>query len=153
MARMVFFSFDYDDVWRVNIVRNSDITKKTIDEAGYIDKAEFEKIEKKGDDAVRKWIDDQLKGTSVTAVLIGAKTSESKWVRYEINHSVTKNNSLLGIYVHNIKDASGKRGIKGKDPFVALGYGGIKTYDWIEDNGYFNLADWVEQAYLEAQFN
>ena len=69
------------------------------------------------------------------------------------SHSVTKNNGLLGIYVHNIKDASGKRGIKGKDPFVALGYGGIKTYDWIEDNGYFNLADWVEQAYLEAQFN
>lgn len=47
MARKVFFSFDYDDVWRVNIVRNSDITKKRIDEAGYIDKAEFEKIEKK----------------------------------------------------------------------------------------------------------
>ena len=79
MARKVFFSFDYDDVWRVNVIRNSDVTKKSAEVAGFIDKAKFEEV-KKGADAIRKWIDQQMEGTSVTVVLIGANTSESEWV-------------------------------------------------------------------------
>lgn len=100
----VFFSFHYEnDVNRANVVRNSWVIRGNID-AGFIDKAEFEKIKEKGDDAVYDWIDEQLIGTSVTAVLIGAETSNRKFVKYELQQSYARGNKIIGIYIHNIKD-------------------------------------------------
>ena len=47
MARRVFFSFHYErDIWRVNQVRHTWITKDSIEEAGYIDAADFEEVER-----------------------------------------------------------------------------------------------------------
>jgi hypothetical protein len=108
MARRVFFSFEYEhDVTRANVVRKSGMTKG-IEDAGYIDAAEFEKVKKKGDAAVQAWIDDQLKGTSVTAVLVGEYTCSSRWVKYEIGASEKRGNGLLGIDVSQIEDLQGK---------------------------------------------
>ena len=71
MARRVFFSFHYErDSWRAGQVRNSGAFKD-IDDAGYWDHAKWEEVKKKGDSAISKWIDDALKGSSVTVVLIG----------------------------------------------------------------------------------
>ena len=52
---------------------------------------------------MQKWIDEQMKGTSVTVVLIGAETSTRPHVGYEIAESHKKGNGMLGIYIHNIK--------------------------------------------------
>ena len=47
MARRVFFSFHYErDVWRANVVRKSWVTKPDRKTAGFIDAAEFEKIQR-----------------------------------------------------------------------------------------------------------
>lgn len=43
MARKVFFSFKYEDFSRANVVRNSWVTQGK-EAAGFIDKAQFEKI-------------------------------------------------------------------------------------------------------------
>ena len=65
--KKVFYSFHYDnDVTRAWVVRNSWVTKPNRTSSGVIDKAEFEKIKKDGDAAVKRWIDSQLIGTSVT---------------------------------------------------------------------------------------
>ena len=83
MARRVFFSFHYDnDINRSMIVRNSWVTQGK-EAAGFIDKAEFEKMKRKGEKEVYKWIDKQLEGTSVTVVLIGAETLSRPFVQYE----------------------------------------------------------------------
>lgn len=152
MGRRVFFSFHYEkDVWRAGQVRNSWITKPDREAAGFWDAVAWEEVKKKDEAAVNKWIDKQLEGTSVTIVLIGAETSEREYVQYEINQSWNKRNGLIGIYINNLKDQKEKTDIKGSDPFVKLGYTGIKTYDWINDNGYKNLGDWIEAAYQRAQ--
>lgn len=152
MVRKVFFSFHYKrDVWRVNQVRNSWVTKEDIEDAGYIDASEFEKIEKQGENVVKRWINEQLEGTSVTVVLIGAETSERYYVQYEINQSWSKGNGLIGIYIHNLKDQNGNIDYKGLDPFIKLGYKGIRTYDWVNDDGYNNISEWIELAYQRAQ--
>ncbi len=39
-----------------------------------------------------------MDGTSVTCVLIGSQTANSRWVKYEIEQSIEKGNGLLGIY-------------------------------------------------------
>ena len=72
MARRVFFSFEYGDVSRARLVRNSWVTQIR-EAAGFVVAAEFEKIKQQGDQAVRNWINRQLNGTSVTVVLVGAE--------------------------------------------------------------------------------
>src|ERR1700687_3556392 len=84
MTRHVFFSFHYQrDIVRVNQIR---ILPEVIDEAaaGFKDSSLWEEAKKKGDDAVKKLIDDGLRGTSVTVVCIGNKTAGRKFINYEI---------------------------------------------------------------------
>ena len=107
MPRRVFFSFKYEDVSRAMIVRNSWVTQGKI-AAGFIDKADFEKVKKQGDAAIKKWIDSQFEGTSVTVILVGEKTCSSRWVKYEIDKSIERGNGLLGIDISKIKDLQGE---------------------------------------------
>jgi hypothetical protein len=140
MARKVFFSFKYEDVTRAMVVRNSAITKGE-DTAGFIDKADFEAVERKGKQAIKNWIDDQLKGTTVTVVLVGEKTCDSEWVAYEIAQSKLRGNGLLGIDISKIKDLKGNTTERcGRIPE------GYDFYRWNTDDGYSNLGDWVEKA-------
>ena len=117
MARRAFFSFHYErDVWRAGQVRNSWVSKDC-EEAGFWDAASWEEVKKKGNPAIEKWIDDQLKGTSVTVVLIGAQTSTREYVGYEIKQSHVKGNCMLGIYIHSMKDSSGQTDTNGNNLF------------------------------------
>ncbi|MCZ2224253.1 MAG: TIR domain-containing protein [Chitinophagales bacterium] len=156
MARRVFFSFHYkNDVWRANQVRNSWVTQGK-EAAGFIDSADFEKLEKEGEDAVKRWINNQLNGTSVTVVLIGSETSSRKYVRYELQKSYEKGNGIVGVLIHNLKDKDGKTSTKGDTTFGELGkdkdgnpvyfFQIAKTYDYIDDNGYKNLGNWIETS-------
>ena len=106
MARVVFFSFDYDDVWRVNQVRKSGAFVGE-QRAGFRDKAEYEQVKRQGDNAIKSWIRTQMQGCSVTCVLIGTATHRSKWVRFEINESINKGMGLVGVYMHKLKDEQG----------------------------------------------
>lgn len=152
MARRVFFSFHYErDIWRASQIRNSWVTKPDREAAGFWDAASWEEIKKKGDEAIKQWIRDQLKGTSVTVVLIGTETSKRKYVHYEIEESWDRGNGLIGVYIHNMKDKDSKTEPKGEDPFVAMGYKNFWTYDWVDNDGYQNLGSWVESAYDRAQ--
>lgn len=145
MTRHVFFSFEYEeDVSRAMVVRNSWVTQDR-SAAGFIDAADFEKIEDEGDEAVKNWIDEQLERTSVTVVLIGRKTCDSRWVKYEIEKSIERGNGLLGIDISKIKDLSKKTSVCcGKIP------AGHDFYSWTDDNGYENMGNWIEKAAKSA---
>ena len=160
MARRVFFSFHYErDIWRANQVRNSWVTKDR-EEAGFVDAASWEAIQRQGDEAIKRWIKNQLEGTSVTVVLIGKETAQREWVKHEIIESYNKGNGLLGVYIHNIKDQNGYTDTKGTNPFDLLHIEreGRKVllsemysiYDWVLNDGYHNFADWVEEAARKA---
>ncbi len=143
MAHRTFFSFHYErDVTRASVVRKSSVTKTSID-PDWIEAGIWEEAKTKGETAVKKLITEALKNTTVTAVLIGAKTSERKWVREEINQSEQRGNGLFGIYIHNIKSFAGQTDSKGTNPLPSK----YKTYDWVNDDGYTNLGKWVDAAY------
>src|SRR4030042_3343142 len=161
MARRVFFGFDYDrDIWRVSQVRNCWLAKPERETAGFVDAASWEEGKWKGKEAVQKWIDRELEGTSVTVVLIGYKTSSSEFVDYEIKQSRSLGKGLFGIYIHNLKNQDGKTDFKGKNPFEnfciqendEMTYLSqiYPTYDWVDSDGYNNFADWVERAVRKA---
>ena len=92
-----------------------------------------------------------MNGTSVTVVLIGAETASRPYVQYEIEHSWTIDNGLIGIYIDSVKDSDGNTDVRGEDPFEKMGWTNFKTYDWVYDGGYENLGDWIEAAYDRAQ--
>jgi hypothetical protein len=144
MARKVFFSFHYADLWRANVVRNSG-TIEGYAVAGFHDASVWEETKMKGETAVQHLIDAGLEGTSVTVVLIGAETVNRQWISYEIERSVARNNGLLGIRIEAIKDQYGKAGASGSIP-EALSKAGAPVYVW----EYGKLGLWVEDAYKRA---
>lgn len=161
MARKVFFSFHYtNDIWRVSQVRNSWLLRKDSETQPFYDKADWEKIKKSSDKAIENWIEQQLKGCSVTVVLIGSETASREWVLHEIKRSYELGKGIIGVYIHNLKDQSSKTSNKGKNPFDywSITKNGKKvsfstlypTYDYILDDGKANLGEWIEEAAKEA---
>lgn len=142
MARKVFFSFHYDrDSWRVAQVRNSNVVSSYAKNP-FFDKADWESIKRQGDDAIKAWIDDQLKGTSVTVVLLGKETGNRKWVKYEIQQSVALGKGLIGIDISKIKDSQGQTDETGPNPLPK----GTPYYGWNKAEGAKNLGAWIEAA-------
>ena len=155
MARSVFYSFHYqNDISRVMIVRNRWVTYGGQIVSGVIDHAEFEKIKRSGEASIKRWIDEQLKGTSATIVLIGAETLNRPYVQYEICQSRNKGNALIGVYINNLRDLSGNTSIAcnrhtciGQKNNMPIYFDEISTiYDYCYDDGYNNLNRWVESA-------
>lgn len=156
MSRKVFFSFHYqNDISRSMVVRNSWVTQGK-EAAGFIDKAEFEKLKRAGDSAVKRWIDSQLYGTSVTVVLIGSETLDRPFVKYEICESITRGNAIIGVFIHNVKDMVTKStSLKGNAHTIIDSRDGCAVYfdeicdglyDYIDQDGYNNLGSWIEAA-------
>lgn len=168
MPRRVFFSFHYQrDIWRVNIVRNHAKVKSGYQEAGYWDCSLWESTKRTGENSLKRLINSGLQNTSVTVVLIGTETSERKWVKYEIEKSYERGNGILGIYIHNVKDRTGKTDLKGHNPFdsftveqpsrfsyIPKTYVSMSqifpTYDWFYNDGYNHFSKWVEDAARSA---
>jgi hypothetical protein len=157
MARRVYFAFHYQkDISRVNVVRNSGMIQGS-DQAGFYDASLWEKARKTGDDAIKRMINDGLKGTSVTVFLLGAETAGRPWVRYELHKSCDNGSGLLAVYIHNIKNLEGHCGSQGANILeqfhITEAHGSkvllsqrYRTYDWVYNDGYKNLGTWVEEA-------
>lgn len=156
MARKVFYSFHYkNDHWRVSQVRNMGV----VEGQPLLSDNDWEEVEKGGDSAIEKWIDEQLNGKSCLVVLIGEKTSNRKWVKHEIKKAWEAKKGVVGVYIHNLKDKDSNQSSQGANPFDNVTVDGKKlsetvkaynppyststnTYDHIKDN----ISSWVEEA-------
>lgn len=156
MARKVFFSFHYArDVRRIVQVRNSWVVRAKGEAQPFYDAADFEEAKKRVG-GIEKWIEDQLKGTSVTVVLFGAETYNREWVRHEIKRSYKLNKGILAIDIHRIKDPLLGADVQGQNPldYWHVEQNGRKvpfsslynTYDWVNNDGYNNMSTWIEAA-------
>ncbi len=104
MARRVYFAFHFErDIFRVNVVRNANVVLGT-GRSGFFDKSEYEEVKRKSATEIARRIREKMKGTSVTAVLIGRDTWQRAWVDYEIQESIANNNGLLGVYIHHVSN-------------------------------------------------
>ena len=158
MSRRIFYSFHYiPDNWRASQIRNIG----AVEGNKPVSDNDWEAVKKGGDKAIQKWIDDQLDGRSCTVILIGKDTAGRKWINYEIEKSWNSNKGVLGIYIHNLKDANGNQTTKGSNPFAAFTIerdgaklssivkdydppytDSKKVYDYISQN----LSAWIEDA-------
>jgi len=156
MARKVFYSFHYKlDHWRVSQVRNMGI----VEGQPILSDHDWEAVEKGGDTAIQKWIDEEMKGKSCVVVLVGKQTANRKWVNYEIMKAWNDKKGVLGIYIHNLKNSDGYQATQGTNPFDFINRGETKlssivkcynppytdskdVYDYIKNN----IDAWVEAA-------
>lgn len=160
MARKVFYSFYYKaDAWRAAQVRNMGVVEGNEP----VSDNDWEQITKGGDEAIKRWIDEQIKDKSCCVVLIGSQTADRKWVKYEIKKAWSDSKGVLGVYIHNLKDQYGTTCQKGRNPFdnVKIKVNNVEkslsqivkaydppytdstnVYSYIKDN----LASWVEEA-------
>lgn len=68
MSRKVFYSFHFTpDSWRASQVRNIGIVEGNQP----VSDNDWEDVKRGGNDAIQKWINNQLHGRSCTIVLIG----------------------------------------------------------------------------------
>jgi len=156
MARKVFYSFHYKpDHWRVSQVRKMGI----VEGQPLLSDHDWEEVEKGGDTAIEKWIDDQMTGKSCIVVLIGKDTASRKWVKHEIKKAWDAKKGVVGIYIHNLKNKDSEQTTQGSNPFDNITVGDKKlssivkahnppyststnVYDHIKSN----VDDWVEKA-------
>ncbi|MFH1778863.1 MAG: TIR domain-containing protein [Candidatus Omnitrophota bacterium] len=158
MARKVFYSFHYKpDNWRASQVRNMGV----IEGNAPVSDNDWEQITRGGDEAIKRWINEQLDGKSCSVILIGTNTAGRKWITYEIKKTWNDDKGVLGIYIHNLEDREGKQSAKGNNPFdyLTMNQDGkklssiVKAYDPPFSTGTYvygyikdHLTDWVEEA-------
>lgn len=154
----VFYSFHFDnDVFRVQQIRNMGV----IDGNEPVSPNEWEQLKAKGDPAVERWIDDNMKYKRCVVVLIGSDTANRPWVRYEIKKAWNDGRGLLGIYIHNLKCPRTGMCTKGRNPFELLNVGGrpmsslVQVYDPSGWAAYADIARnmqiWVATAIASAK--
>jgi MTH538 TIR-like domain (DUF1863) len=126
MSRRTFFSFHYKpDVSRAWVVRNSWVTKVAQGEredAGFFDSSVFEASKRESDDALKRFLREGLKNTTVTCVLVGAETCLRRWVRYEIFRSFIRGNGLLAVRIHSIGSIHSPDALLGSNPFDCVAF-------------------------------
>ena len=156
VTRRVFFSFNYKaDNWRASQVRNMGAIEGNLAASDN----DWEKITAAGDEAIKRWINAQMKGRTCTVVLVGANTAGRKWIKYEIKKSWLDGKGLLGICIHNLVNSKGDNSSKGRNPFSGFKVGEeklsniVKLYDppyTTSKNAYDyikkNIADWIKDA-------
>jgi hypothetical protein len=151
-----FLSFHYSaDNWRVSQVKNIG----AIDEQPILSANKWEEIKKQGDDAIKEWIETNMRGKECLVVLVGAQTAGRRWVKHEIRRACEKGIGVLGVYIHNLKDAEGKQSSQGSNPFTGMVVDGVsvssfaKTHDppyqtstYVYDHIAENIEAWIAEA-------
>lgn len=157
----VYYCFHYErDSQRVQQILNMGV----VEGQPVLNSQAWEKIKEKGDSAIEKWIDEQMKYKTAVVVLIGTKTDTREWVLYEIKKAWNEKRPLLGIRIHGLADLTGATGSLGGNPFAKVDLQNGKTaaasvpifsprgsdskaiYADIKSN----LKSWVEQGYKRA---
>jgi len=156
MARAVFYSFHYKpDNWRASKVRQMG----ALEGNQLLSDNDWEDVTSGGEQAIKNWIAEQMRGKLCEVVLIGASTAGRKWVKYEIEKAWDDRKGVVGVYIHNLLDSSGRSSSKGANPFGGVARQGrylssiVKAYDppyvtstFVYEHIRDNVAEWVEEA-------
>lgn len=124
MVRKCFFSFHYKpDSQRASMVRQIGVIEGNQPATDN----DWEAIASGSDDAIKKWIAEQIYGKSCTVVLVGSNTANRKWINHEIIKSWNDEMGVVGIYIHGLKNLDGNTCAKGDNPFDYITHGPTKN--------------------------
>jgi hypothetical protein len=104
VRRMAYFAFDFDDVIRVNNVRQTGKIGFRVAprSRGFLDRSVWESRNINTSPGLKQLMQGAMKFSSVVCVLIGTNTWFSRWVRYEIAQAVVDERGLFAIDLNSI---------------------------------------------------
>lgn len=157
----VFYSFHYDrDYWRVQQV----MQMGSLEGQKILNPQEWEAVKRRGEQAIKNWISDQMKYKTGVVVLVGSETASRKWVLHEIAYAWDNYKPLVGIRIHGLADRNKKTDRQGPNPFEKVPLkgggttadsvplfnpGGLTSKD-VYANIQSNLKTWVASAYKRS---
>jgi hypothetical protein len=104
VKRKVYFAFDFDDLMRVNNVRQ--VGKIGPREASnprtFSDRSIWESRNIKNEENLKNLMRGAIRHSSAVCALIGANTWRSRWAKYEIARAVIDERGLLAVHVNSI---------------------------------------------------
>src|SRR5260221_2561166 len=137
MARRVFISYQHQDRMQAkgfNLLR----WNKNVD-LEFVGRHLLDPVDSKNEEYIAKKVQEEMAGTSVTVVLLGKETSQSEWVRWEIEKSLEKKNGVVAIKLDNKVPDPSRDSPVGK----ALHEAGAEIIGWEPDS--FEAA--IERAF------
>ena len=122
--RRAFFSFHFDDIMRVNNVRNAwKITHPdSSSNRSFRDSSLWGNNKLENPESVKQLIRAGVLNTSAVCVLAGSMTWERRWVRYEIARAIVDGRGLLTVHVNGINHHQTKGPHpRGRNPLAHMG--------------------------------
>ena len=112
--RKVFFSFHFDDVMRVNNVRNTWKINHpdSSSNRSFYDSSLWEDRKLVSPDGIKQLVRLGVLSTSAVCVLAGSMTWDRRWVKYEIARAIVDGRGLLTVHLNSINHHQ----TKGTDP-------------------------------------
>jgi hypothetical protein len=104
VQRKVYFAFSFDDLMRVNNVRQIGKvgTRETKKLRTFYDRSIWESRSIKTADGLKNLMRNGVKQSSAVCVLIGSETWQSRWVKYEIARAVIDQRGLFGVHLNSL---------------------------------------------------
>jgi hypothetical protein len=124
IKRRAFFSFHFDDIMRVNNVRNAwKITHPdSSSNRSFRDSSLWENSKRENPESIKQLIRAGVLNTSAVCVLAGSMTWDRRWVRYEIARAIIDGRGLLTVHLNGINhhDTKGPHPL-GLNPLAHMG--------------------------------
>jgi hypothetical protein len=122
---------------------------------------DWQDVTRGGEAAIKRWIDDQMRGRTCMVLLIGAATAGRKWINYEIETAWNTGRGIVGVHIHHLTNLANQQCAKGVNPMwsFTLNEGRtrltdvVRTYDppHTDSRAVYRhisekLAGWVDEA-------
>lgn len=103
--RKGFFSFHYDDLMRVNNVRQSWKISHPDRELkrNFYDRSLWESTKRTDPEGLKALIRNGMKHSSAVCVMVGTYTWERPWVRYEIARAIVDEKGLFAVHINGLR--------------------------------------------------
>ena len=108
VKRKVYFAFDFDDLMRVNNVRQIGKIgpREQRNARTFCDRSIWENRNIKNEQNLKNLMREAVRHSSVVCALIGTSTWQARWAKYEIARSVADEKGLLAVHINSIKNTT-----------------------------------------------
>ncbi len=139
----VFVSYHYDD--------DNEIARKITKIINDDNKNSFyvmqEEEKGKDEEVIKQWIDETIRKTRITVLLLSKKTRDSKYVSYEVKKSVSEGKLLLPILIDreesDFSEDDANTFLCELRPDTKDAKKGVKK--WYQENGEKNILEWLKE--------
>ena len=140
----VFISYHYDSDNKIareitNIINSDKINIFTV---------VTENEKKKDAEIIKNWVDEEIKRTRITILLISAETLDRQFVTYELSKSFSNGNSIIPILIDSEKNAFTEEYINEVKQKLNIELPGrkLRIRKWFQENGKENILRWLNES-------